>query len=163
MTNNPSRPFTMMYVETTDSPAWRALPHGARSLYLFMKRHYNRKKQKSVFLSIRTAAKELGASRNTVAGWRRALTGAGFIVQIQRGFLAIDGHGKAATYRLTDEPFEGQSPTRDFVRRNGNGKQKPGSKTEPPGSKTEPLVAQKLSHPRPKNQQNRVAQKLRHI
>ncbi len=153
--NKQTRPFAMMYVETIGSPAWRALPHGARSLFLFMKRHYHRTKQKAIFLSIRTAAKELGASRNTIRKWLRALTDAGFIARIQGGFLGLDGHGKAATYRITDEAFEGQEPTRDFLHRGRNGKQNPGSKIDPPGSKIDPLQAE--------NQQNRVGQKLIHI
>src|SRR5262249_39536994 len=71
--------FVPLFIKTMASPAWRSLPHGARSLYLLMKRLYNRKHQGPVYLSERFAAKELGAARNTVAGWLSALITHGFV------------------------------------------------------------------------------------
>jgi hypothetical protein len=149
--NKLKKPFAPMYIETITSPAWRSLPHGARSLYLLIKRFYKRKHQGPVYLSVRFAAKELDASRNTVADWLSALAIYGFVVKTERGSLGLDGKGKAALYRLTDEPFKGKPPTRDFLRWKNL---EPVPKIEPLCSKTEPLVAQKLSHrPRKFNKQ----------
>lgn len=151
MKKNKLEQFVPMFIKTMTSPAWRSLPHGARSLYLLMKRLYNRKKQGPVYLSGRFAAKELNAARNTIMTWLGALSTRGFIVKIERGSLGLNGKGKATLYRLTDEPFKGKPATREFLRwcpaKNGASKNlEPGLKIEPPGSKIEPLVAQKLSH-----------------
>ena len=34
-------PFVPLLIDTLDQPAWRALSHGARSLYVALKRRYN--------------------------------------------------------------------------------------------------------------------------
>jgi hypothetical protein len=55
----------------------------ARSLYVQLKQRYNRKEQKAVYLSRRTAAKELGANKDTVGVLYPELRHFGFIVQVQ--------------------------------------------------------------------------------
>jgi hypothetical protein len=109
-------PFVASFIATMDSPAWRALPHGARSLFLALKRRYSRKLQTAVYLSVRVAAKELGSNKNLIPGWYRALVHGGFLVEVQPGRLGVEGKGKSALYRLTDEPYQGEPPTRDFLR-----------------------------------------------
>jgi hypothetical protein len=104
--------FVKCYFATMDSPAWRALPLGARLLYLALKRRYHRTKQEAVFLSMRDAATELGSHTKYVGRWFRALEHHGFIVQVRPGSLR-----KSPLYRLTDEPYRGSAPTRDFEKK----------------------------------------------
>jgi hypothetical protein len=134
--------FVPMYHKTIASPEWRSLPHGARSLFLLMKRRYNPTHQGPVFLSARFAAKELGASKNTVKSWLAALSAGGFIVRTRRGALGLNGKGKAAEFRLTDEPFLQKPASPEF--------QNLSQKLTHPGSKTDPQVGQKLTHCREK-------------
>lgn len=58
-------PFVMITNQVLDSPAWRAMSHGARSLYLALKRRYshNFHNNGKIYLSTRMARKELGALR----------------------------------------------------------------------------------------------------
>lgn len=36
-------PFVPLLIATLDSPAWRAMSHGAHMLYVALKRHWNQK------------------------------------------------------------------------------------------------------------------------
>jgi hypothetical protein len=146
--------FVPMYHKTLASPAWRSLPHGARALFLLMKRLYNRDHQGPVHLSVRYAAKELGASRNTITSWLAALLAGGFIVRTRRGSLGLNGKGKAAEFQITDEPFKQKPANPKF--------QILSQKLGHPVPKIEPLPSQKLSHP-PKTPANALSQKLGHI
>jgi len=108
-------PFFPIYIETFKSPAWLAMSVGARMLHVHLKQRYRRKEQEAVFLSARDAAKELRASKNTITLWYRELRHYGFVVQVQAASFG-SGKGKAAHYRLTDEPYLGQPPGMDFTR-----------------------------------------------
>lgn len=108
-------PFVPLYKETMKTPAWRALTHGARSLYVHLKWRYNTNLQNHVFVSTRDAAKELGSQRDSVCAWFRELHHYGFTVMINPGGPGIDGHGKAPHWRLTEEWYLGKAPTRDFL------------------------------------------------
>ena len=101
-------PFFPVFIETVKSPAWLAMSCDARSLYVQLKQRYNRKEQKAVYLSRRTAAKELGANKDTIGVLYRELRHFGFIVQVQAA--RFGGKGEAARYRLADEPYLGQPP-----------------------------------------------------
>ena len=59
-------PFVPLLIATLDTPAWRALSHGARSLYVGLKRRYspNSHNNGRLFLSQRDAEKELGSHHN---------------------------------------------------------------------------------------------------
>jgi hypothetical protein len=54
-------PFIPLLVDTVNSPAWKALSHGARSLFIALKADYNNKLHNNgrLFLSARKAAEEL--------------------------------------------------------------------------------------------------------
>ena len=110
-------PFFPVFIETVKSPAWLAISYDARSLYVQLKQRYNRKEQKAVYLSRRTAAKELGANKDTIGVLYRELRHFGFIVQVQAA--RFGGKGEAARYRLADEPYLGQPPGMDFTRWRG--------------------------------------------
>ena len=55
-------PFVPLLKETISCPAWKALSHGARSLYSCLKTRYssNLKNNGRIYLSTRDATEELG-------------------------------------------------------------------------------------------------------
>ncbi len=113
--------FVAVLRDTLDSPAWKAMSHGARSLFLALKRRYstNFKNNGRIYLSQRDAAKEIGSHHNQVCRWFRELQHFGFIVQTTPGSLGVEGMGKAPHWRLTELGYMGNPPTRDFLRWNG--------------------------------------------
>ena len=117
-------PFVPLLKETLASPAWRAMSHGARSLYVSLKLRYssNFHNNGRIYLSRRAAMKELGegrANRTQVARWFRELQFYGFIVLTRPGRLGSDGKGTAPHWRLTECGYLKDPPTRDFMRWNG--------------------------------------------
>jgi hypothetical protein len=113
--------FVMVLQETLDAPAWRALSHGARSLYIALKRRHrsNPNTNGKIFLSQRQAAIELGSNRDYVARWFRELQYYGFTLMTRRGSLGLEGKGKAPNWRLTDIAYKDDPPSRDFMKWNG--------------------------------------------
>jgi hypothetical protein len=150
-----------MFVNTMDSAAWRATSHGARSLFLALKRRYNRVVCGAVYLSSRMAADELGSNRNYIRRWFRELQFFGFIVMMTPGYLGVEGRGKAPHWRITDEWYHGEPPTRDFHKWDGTPfheqkplsrylrkKQNPGSQSGATvGPKVDPVVGLKVEPP----------------
>ena len=111
-------PFVPLLKETLDCPAWRAMSHGARSLYVALKRRYNRDIHNNgrIYLAQRTAAEEIGSDTNQVTRWFRELKHYGFIVMISGGCLGVDGKGQAPRWRLTELGYMKDPPARDFMR-----------------------------------------------
>jgi hypothetical protein len=106
------------------------MSHGARSLYIALKRRYwpNKKNNGRIYLSHRQARKELGrSSPNEIVRWFRELQYYGFIVMVAPGCLGVNGKGKAPRWRLTEVSYmRGTSsrgvedmPTMDFLKWNG--------------------------------------------
>jgi len=62
-------PFIPLLKDTLDSPAWRAMSHGARSLYVALKWNYNSQTHNNgrLYLSHRKAAREIGSDIKEVA------------------------------------------------------------------------------------------------
>ena len=116
-----SGPFVPMLKDTMKQPAWIALSHGARSLYVALKGRYNSKLGNAVYLSTRAATLELGlhSYRDKVRRWFRELQYYGFIVMVSHGCLGVEGRGKAPHWRLTEEWYVGEPPTRDYLRWDG--------------------------------------------
>jgi hypothetical protein len=112
----PLPPFVPLLKETLASPAWRAMSHGARSLYVCLKSRYNSKQFNNgrLHVSQRQAAKEIGSAFAQVARWFRELQHYGFIVMVKAGHLGLDGKGKAPHWRLTECSYMHDPPTRDF-------------------------------------------------
>jgi hypothetical protein len=77
-------PFVPVLKDTVKTAAWKALSHGARSLYVTLKAKYNNKLQNAVYLSTRDAEEELGqySTRRNVMRWFRELQHYGFIVMV---------------------------------------------------------------------------------
>ena len=119
-------PFTPLLVSTMDSKAWRAMSHGAKVLYISLRRRVPNGRNRA-FLSFRHAMAEIGSGQRNVGEWFRELQHYGFIVEATPGCLGIEGKGKAPHWRLTelgqtskagaDGLFE--PPTRDFLKWNG--------------------------------------------
>jgi hypothetical protein len=106
-----------MYDVVTDSPAYLDMSPGPRALFVELKKLYNRKNQGAVYLSKRRAAKRLKSSETAVLDWFRELKHYGFIVQVKAAEIGKDG--RAAHYRLADEPYLGQPPSMEFAYWNG--------------------------------------------
>jgi hypothetical protein len=134
-------PFVPLLVSTLDSPAWRAMSHGAKILYIALRRRVPNGRNRA-YISHRNAAAEIGSSRPKVAEWFKELEHYGFIVLAEHGCLGLDGKGKAPHWRLTElgvisrasanDQFE--PPTNVFLKWNGAPfkKQNPGQDGLPP-------------------------------
>ena len=93
--------FVPLLHATLDCPAWKVASHGARSLYVALKRRHPRERN-TAFISYRTAQKELTASPSKIREWFAELEHYGLIVLHQPGNLGVDGKGKAPHWRLTE-------------------------------------------------------------
>jgi hypothetical protein len=110
--------FVPLFKDTLATPAWRAMSHGARSLYVALKlRHV--KNNGRVYLSSRDARTELGSGLEEIGNWFRELEHYAFIVKMRPAYLGMDGKGLAPHWRLTELPYLENPPTRDFNRWNG--------------------------------------------
>jgi hypothetical protein len=114
-------PFVPLLINTLDAPAWHATSHGAKVLYIALRRRYSVHNHNNgrIFLSQRVAAKELRSHHNEIARWFRELQHYGFIVMTAPGFLGVQGKGKAPRWRLTELGSMTNPPTRDFTHWNG--------------------------------------------
>ncbi len=114
-------PFVPLFKDTLASPAWRAMSHGARSLFVTLKFRYsnNLKNNGKLYLSQRDARKELGSGFQEVGNWFRELQHYGFIVMTAPGCLGVEGMGKAPHWRLTEVGYMTDPPTRDFLKWEG--------------------------------------------
>jgi hypothetical protein len=110
-------PFVPLLKDTIKTEAWKALSHGARSLYAVLKGRYNINLQNAVWVSTRDAEEELGqhSTRPNVMRWFRELQHYGFIVMVSPAHHGVNGHGRAPHWRLTEEWYLGKAPTRDFL------------------------------------------------
>ena len=130
------QPFVQVLKPTLQEPAWKALPYGTRCLYITLKSYYNGDNNGRIYLSVRKAAQELGASPSSTEKWFHRLIQHGFIVPTRGGFLGSNGKGTATSWRLTEIGFMGEQPTKDY-------KDWPNVKNRIP--------SQKMVHPVPKN------------
>ena len=113
--------FVPLLKDTLASPAWRAMSHGAKALYVALKCRYNSGQHNNgrVFVSQRTASQEIGSSYAEIARWFRELQYYGFLVQTKGGSLGLNGKGTAPHWRLTECGYMNDPPTRDFARWDG--------------------------------------------
>ena len=118
--------FVPLLHATLDCPAWRAASHGARSLYVALRRRVPRDRNKA-FVSYRDACKELSNGRHKIRECFAELEHYGFIVLATAGSLGVDGKGKAPHWRLTELGNTSKAsadgrfdpPTRDYLRWDG--------------------------------------------
>jgi hypothetical protein len=92
--------FFPMLFSTMEAPAWIELSHGAKALYLVLKRRLPGGNK--AYISTRNAAHELKVSRTKVREWFAELRHYGFIVLDSPHCLGVDGVGKAPHWRLTE-------------------------------------------------------------
>jgi hypothetical protein len=113
--------FVPLLLNTIDSSPWQAMSHGAKMLYIALKRRYNATTDNNgkIYLPQRVAEKELHSKRDQIVRWFRELQHYGFIVITAPGHLGVNGRGRAPSFRLTELPYLGQPPTREFTRWNG--------------------------------------------
>jgi hypothetical protein len=139
-----SNPFVMLLIEIIDAPAWRALSHGARSLYIALRRRHNAtiNNNGKIHLAQRVAAQEINSHRNYVARWFRELSYYGFIVLTSAGHLGVHGRGRAPCWRLTELSYKGKPPTKDFLAWDGAPFTRPKNRT--PAYKSRPLRPTKV-------------------
>jgi len=102
-------PFPLLKT-TLDTLAWKATSHGARSLYVALKRFWNAKTENNgrIYLSIRDAAAEINSSQEECVRWFRELQHYGFIVKTTEGRRGNDGF--APHWRLTEIGCNGSLP-----------------------------------------------------
>jgi hypothetical protein len=114
-------PFVPLLIDTLNSAAWRALSHGAKVLYIALRRRYgiNQHNNGRIYLSLRQAQKEMRSNLKQIARWFRELQHYGFIVQTMPGCLGLDGKGKAPHWRLTELGYMREPPTREFLKWDG--------------------------------------------
>ena len=118
--------FVPLLHATLDCPAWKAASHGARSLYVALKRRVPRERNRA-FISYRDACKELSSGRHKIREWFAELEHYGFIVLAVAGSLGVDGKGKAPHWRLTELGNTSRAsadgvfdpPSRDYLRWDG--------------------------------------------
>ena len=94
-------PFVPLLITTLNSPAWKAMSHGAKSLYVALKRRVPRERNRA-YISYRDAQKEIHAHPRRICEWFRELEHYGFIVMVTPGCLGVEGKGKSPHWRLTE-------------------------------------------------------------
>ena len=113
--------FVPLLISTIDLPAWREMSHGARSLYLALKRRHNAtiNNNGKIYLSQREAANILRSHTDYITRWFRELQHYGFIIMTAAGSVGVEGHGKAPHRRLTELEYKAEPPSREFARWSG--------------------------------------------
>ena len=114
-------PFVPMLKSTMATPAWQKMSHGAQALYIALKNRLSSDCSNNgrLFLSQRDAKRELGSNFDEITRWSREHRHYGFVVQTRGGGLGVDGKGTSPFLRLTECPCNGEPPTNDFLRWNG--------------------------------------------
>src|SRR5262245_9131430 len=97
-------PFVPLLKGTLHTPAWRAMSHGARSLYVALRGRVANdcRNNGRVFLPTRAACQETGSSNEQICRWFKELQHYRFVVMMSPGYLGVEGHGKAPHWRLTE-------------------------------------------------------------
>ncbi len=125
-------------------PAWKDLNASARVVYVELKSLYNGYNNGSLMASERHLAEMTGFVKNTVSRSLDDLQEAGFIVEMKRGIIGVDGKGTGTLWRLTELGCLGERPTKDFKKNRTPGQRltQGGSKVDPQkppgGSKVDP-------------------------
>jgi hypothetical protein len=123
--------FIQVFNDVTDAPAWVELSLGARALFIELKKHYHRVRQEAVFLSSRDAMKRLRCTNRSVGRWKAELEHYKFIVKVKDSQQGEKG--SSAHYRLTDEAYLGQPPSKEYMVWEGAWYDVPQSKVRTPG------------------------------
>lgn len=112
-------PFVMIEHWMFDCPAYRALKPGPRVLLFELIRRYNGTNNGRIGLGVREAARAIGLRDDEAAARHfRTLEATGFIICIKNaGFNMKSPIDRTAReWRLTWLQYDGQPPTKDFMR-----------------------------------------------
>src|SRR5262245_27248813 len=152
-------PFVALLKDTLASPAWKEMSHGARSLYVALKARYSSTLHNNgrIYLSQRSAGREIGSSANQITRWFRELQHFGFIVQTKGGCLGVNGKGMAPRWRLTECGYHNDPPTRDFMRWSGQAFSSSRPTRKKRAEKKSESCSGKPLHPVAENDDTRVA------
>jgi hypothetical protein len=114
-------PFVPVPLAILDTPAWRATDFIARALWIELRRklRYDGLNNGKIWLACRSAAKAIGANKDTITRRYAVLEHYGFLRKTKEGFLGLDGRGVAPHWRFTDLAYGTHPPTRDFEKWNG--------------------------------------------
>jgi hypothetical protein len=115
-------PYSMAH-----SLAWRSLSGGAVKIWIELHSRYNGRNNGALSLHYANASKQLGLGRATIRRALDELQTKGFLVLVKQGFWY--GH-KAAEWRVTDQSYAGNPPSRDWVNWRPVQKSEVGSKAE---------------------------------
>src|SRR5262249_40000259 len=140
-------PFVAIPLTILDSPAWRTMDSIARLLWIALRRKLRNDglNNGKIYLSCRSAAKEIGANRDTINRRYAELVHYGFLRKTTEGFLGIDGRGIAPHYRFTDLVHGTHPATKNYEKWDGVIFEKPPRKS---GWKKQNPVPQRKT-PRP--------------
>lgn len=127
--------FVMLHDYELLCPAYRYLPCIARALYVQFKLLYNGSNNGEIYLSVRKAAELLGISPNTASKAIGLLSDRKFIIPNRKGSFSWKV-GNATTWILTELPFNGSSPTREYRQWRSSKDQNAVSKPDAAVSKT---------------------------
>ena len=116
-----SLPKDQQFVQLINSfrqePAWLALSYGTRCLYIEIKGLHTGFNNGRIMCSVRHAVTMLRCSNSSAERFLKELQTKGFIVEMKRGVLGIDGHGAGTLWRLTELGCTGVNdnrPTKDY-------------------------------------------------
>ena len=116
-----SLPRDQQFVQLINSfrqePAYRALSYGARCLYTELRAAYNKFNNGKIMCSGGHAANLIGCAKSSAVKYLGELKRHGFIVEMKRGSIGIDGYGQGTFWRLTELGCAGVNngrPTKDY-------------------------------------------------
>jgi hypothetical protein len=115
-------PFVAVPIAVLDAPAWRAMDHIARLLWIALRRRLRNDglNNGKIYLSCRNAAEIIGGNKDTIARRYAELEHYGFLRKTTEGFLGVDGRGIAPHYRFTDLAHGTHPATRDYEKWDGS-------------------------------------------
>jgi hypothetical protein len=115
-------PFVALPLPILDTPAWRAMDHIARLLWIALRRKLRNDglNNGKIYLSCRNAAEAIGGNKDTIARRFAELEHYGFLRKTTEGFLGVDGRGIAPHYRFTDLAHGTHPATRDYEKWDGS-------------------------------------------
>jgi hypothetical protein len=111
---NPNNKFVMLERWFWRCPAWQALPHPARSLYLELEMLYTGNNNGAIEMGVRKAARLLGCSINLARKMFAELEEKGFAKPNQRGSFSWKARHET-TWILTLHEYAGRPGSKDFM------------------------------------------------
>jgi hypothetical protein len=129
---NPNNKFVMLERWFWRCPAWQALPHPARSLYVELEMLYTGGNNGEIALSVRQAMERIRCSFNFTCKMFRELEEKGFAKPSQRGSFTWKAR-HATTWILTLHEYQGRPGSKEFMQWKPTEKQNTDSPRESDG------------------------------